>query len=272
MAQPTLPSTLIRNGKLASVILHGGTGKAKALLADLSARDPSLGKVVEFDFSPLDGCMPSHVPSTINQVADILLLDKDKTQSKRVIVNFKFVDSYEPCALFEISELINRHSGDAVFIFGCDEDSESVRILKKSLADYIVLYFKSAPLSPARAVSEHGFSDLHSYGKLAQRYSEDPCLLQNGEAQRDLKSLLAIVDGLIEMDGGLEGEKATNRGMDKATLDNLASFSRAFFGSEISIADEISRKIIKGFSQCSSDPYFVLVEAKENIASLSRMI
>lgn len=105
--------------------------------------------------------------------------------------------------------------------------------------------YKSAAELPVSNVEYHEESEMHEYADYASVLAKYPHLIGDDSFKHARDSLDRFVVALREIDGGVLGQQAFDRGMDLYTIKALAAFSRVYAGSEHEQASRIARSFIE---------------------------
>jgi ribosome-binding protein aMBF1 (putative translation factor) len=97
---------------------------------------------------------------------------------------------------------------------------------------------------PVSKVEYHEESEMHEYADYASVLAKYPHLIGDESFKHARDSLDRFVTALKEIDGGILGQQACERGMDLHTVRALATFSRVYAGSEHEQASRIAKSFI----------------------------
>lgn len=104
--------------------------------------------------------------------------------------------------------------------------------------------YKSVADLPVSKVEYSDESEMHSYAEYANVLAKYPHLIGDESFKHARDSLERLMEALKDIDGGILGQNACDKGMDLHTIRSLALFSRVYAGSEQEQASRIAKAFI----------------------------
>lgn len=263
-------------GMMAPILLIGpvAQGKERNFADMLSKSNAELKSEFYVDLNHANPIVDENGVNNSSKNIDVLQkIEAKALEDGAVVAIFPCVETYFPALLRDLVDRINSNQNDnIVFILGCENPSEIESGTLALMTKMNVIKYEGIVLPPVSQVEEIPGSVLHEYRNMANDLmlldSNKLVLRSTGIGLRDtgadlsqtetrLASLKSFVETLGEIDGGMLGQEAHDRGMDDSVVKALAAFSRAFYNSDNETASHISKSVISQLREFSAVPRFV---------------
>lgn len=123
-----------------------------------------------------------------------------------------------------------------------------------------MLQYELPPVQPVMQVDEHEESPFHDHMYRANFVAKYPSHLSEPVGDGLLDSLANLLAALKDVEGGMFGQEACDRGMDAATIRALAAFARTFRDSDNQQASEISKSFIEQDLAAYEAPKYIEID------------